>query len=177
LDDNDLFSKESASIFGLTKDEIVLTGITGGAIAGAAIDLVFAGHTVLLGGVIGAAIGGAGAFFGFDKLSEKKILGSKIGDLSIKMGPMKNRNFPYILLGRSLYHLYIISHRSHAKRESIVLDGDKTFKDMWLKENIKKELEKSHKIFRSGDKIESRDIDEYSRLITDAIRNIDSSIL
>jgi len=176
LDENDLFSQESASIFGLTKEEIVLTGITGGAIAGAAVDLLFAGHTALLGGAIGAVVGGAGAFFGFNELSEKKILGSKIGELSLRMGPMKNRNFPYILLGRSLYHLYVISHRSHAHRDSIELDADEKFKDMWLKDNIKKPLEKLHKKFRSGEKINDEDMDEYAILVAKAIENINSEI-
>lgn len=172
LDDNDLFSQESASIFGLTKKEIIMTGITGGAAVGAGIDLLFAGHTALLGGAIGAIVGGTSAYLGFDELSETKVLGMKLGRTYIEMGPMKNRNFPYILLGRSLYHLYVISNRSHAHRGSIELDMDESFRDKWLDDTIKKPLEKLHKKFRSAESIDDEDIQTYTSLVEESMDNI-----
>ena len=69
----DLFSEETASVFGLTRKELLITGVTSGAVTGAGIDLLFAGHTLLLGGAIGALVGGTGAYFGFNELSEVKV--------------------------------------------------------------------------------------------------------
>lgn len=175
FDGVDLFSKESASIFGLTRKELVITGATGGAVAGAGIDLLFAGHTLLLGGAIGAIVGGVGAYWGFDELSDIKVLGKRIGDRYLEMGPMENRNFPYILLGRSLYHAHTLINRSHAKRGLVEFDMDESFKLQWLDDDTRKALEKLHKKFRSAKDIDTEDIKEYEELVLKSLKKVASS--
>jgi len=165
FDGLDLFSEESASVFGLTRKELIITGATSGAVTGAGIDLLFAGHTLLLGGVIGALVGGTGAYFGFNELSEVKVLGQKLGKHYLQIGPMDNRNFPYILLGRAIFHAYHIATRSHAMRDVEDLSMDSTFKERWLDENLRKSLEKYHKMFRSGDEVSVESLKEYEGVI------------
>jgi GTPase Era involved in 16S rRNA processing len=161
----DLFSEQSASVFGLTRKELMVTGVSSGAMTGGAIDLMFVGHTFFLGGAIGAVVGGVGAYFGFKELSEIKVLGQSIGKRHIQIGPMQNRNFPYILLGRAIFHALHIATRSHARREVENLTMDSTFKDQWLNEKLRKKLEEKHKLFRSGESIEKEDIEAYTTLI------------
>jgi len=168
----DLFSKESASIFGLTREEMVVTGMTGGAITGAGVDLLFAGHTLLLGGAIGAVVGGVGAYFGFDQISEVKVLGRTLGSRYLEVGPMENRNFPYILLGRALYHLSVLSKRSHARREAVSITMDASFKEKWLDEKLRKSLEKLHKKFRSGDAVKKEEREAYESLVLEALKKV-----
>jgi len=177
FDGVDLFSKESASIFGLTRKELVITGATGGAVAGAGIDLLFAGHTLLLGGAIGAIVGGVGAYWGFDELSDIKVLGKRIGDRYLEMGPMENRNFPYILLGRSLYHAHTLINRSHAKRGLVEFDMDESFKLQWLDDDTKKALEKLHKKFRSAKEIDTEDLKEYKELVLKSLKKLPLMII
>ena len=165
FDTLDLFSKEAASVFGLTRKELMITGATSGAVTGAGIDLLFLGHTFFLGGVVGAAVGGVGAYFGFEELSEVKVLGKTLGKKYLQMGPMENRNFPYILLGRAIYHATTIASLSHAKREEITLTMDSTFKDKWLDEEMRKTLEGYHKRFRSGDVVEAEVLVEYEGVV------------
>jgi len=172
LEGMDLFSKKSASIFGLTKEEMVTTGITGGAITGAGVDLLFAGHTLLLGGMIGAAVGGVGAYLGFDQISEVKVLGKTLGNRYLETGPMKNRNFPYILLGRALYHLSLLAKRSHAERDAAVIIMDSSFKEKWLDEKMRKSLEKLHKKFRSGDAVKKEESEAYEALVLEALKKV-----
>lgn len=172
FDDLDLFSQEAASVFGLTRKELVITGATSGAIAGAGIDLLFLGHTLLLGGAIGAMAGSVGAYFGFEELSDIKVLGQKLGKHTLQMGPMKNRNFPYILLGRAIFHAYHIAKRSHALRDVEELFMDGTFKDKWLDEDLRKSLEKYHKIFRSGDEVSVEVLGEYEKLIEGVLEKL-----
>ncbi len=161
LNDLDLFSQESASIFGLTRKEMVMTGMLTGAAAGAGIDLLFAGHTLLLGGLIGGAVGAVGAYVGFDELSEMRVLGQQIGSRYLEIGPMQNRNFPYILLGRALYYLHALTQRSHAKRDKLALDMDSDFKDRWLDDETAKALEKQFKMLRSDNgSIDTKELDE-----------------
>ena len=150
LDDLDLFSKESESLFGLSRKEMTNTGMFTGAAAGAGIDLLFAGHTLLLGGLIGGAAGAMSAYMGFNELSDTKILGQKLGSRYLEMGPMQNRNFPYILLGRALYHLHVLTTRSHAKRNIASINASSKFKTQWLDSEDNKKLEKYFKILRSS---------------------------
>jgi len=172
FDGLDLFSEESASVFGLTRKELIITGATSGAVTGAGIDLLFAGHTMFLGGAIGAIVGGTGAYFGFNELSEVKVLGQKLGRRYLQIGPMDNRNFPYILLGRAIYHAYHIATRSHALRDIENLSMDSSFKEKWLDENLRKSLEKYHKIFRSGDEVSVESLREYVVLIEGVLEKL-----
>jgi GTPase Era involved in 16S rRNA processing len=169
----DLFSEQSASIFGLTRKELLVTAATGGAVTGAGIDLLFAGHTLLLGGAIGAVIGGAGAYFGFNELADVKVLGQHLGKHSLETGPMKNRNFPYILLGRALYHMMKVINRSHAVRSVVEVSMESSFKEQWLDETLRTSLEKYHKMFRSGKEVENEVLQQYSALIKRVLENFD----
>jgi len=168
----DLFSEETASVFGLTRKELIITGATSGAVTGAGIDLLFAGHTLFLGGAIGALVGGTGAFFGFDELSEVKVLGQTLGKRYLEMGPMENRNFPYILLGRAIYHTVKVAKMSHAKREMFDINMDQTFKEKWLSDTLRKDLETYHKKFRSGKALEPRELREYEELIENVLTHL-----
>ena len=161
----DLFSEETESVFGLTKKELMITAASSGAITGAGVDLLFAGHTLFMGGIIGGLVGGVGAYFGFDELSEIKVLGKTLGKRYLQMGPMENRNFPYILLGRALYHTVKVSKRSHAVRGVADLEKESSFKDKWLNEDLRKSLEKYHKMFRSGKEVDVKMLEEYEALI------------
>ena len=168
----DLFSEETASVFGLTRKELLITGVTSGAVTGAGIDLLFAGHTLLLGGVIGAVVGGTGAYFGFNELSEVKVLGQTMGKRYLEMGPMENRNFPYILLGRAIYHTMKVAQTSHAKREVFDIEMDQTFKEKWLDDTSRKSLEKYHKKFRSGKALEAGELHEYEEMMKRILKHL-----
>lgn len=172
FEDMDLFSEESASIFGLTRKELMITAASSGAVAGAGVDLLFAGHTLLLGGAIGAAIGGVGAYFGFNELSEIKVLGGTLGKHYLQMGPMENKNFPYILLGRVIYHTLKVSRLSHALRDIEEVTMDSTFKKKWLDAELRKSLEKYHKVFRSGKEVSAEILKEYEVLLTGALKQL-----
>jgi len=150
FDGMDLFSKESASLFGLSRKELLITGTTGGAMTGAGIDLLLGGSTLFLGSAIGAVLGGAGVFFGFNELSEVKVLGQKLGKKYLEAGPMKNVNFPYILLNRALFHATKIASRSHALRNKVMLEMGRDFTEKWMDDEVRNSLEKYHAVFRSG---------------------------
>ena len=172
FDEMDLFSKESASIFGLTRKEILVTGTVGGAAAGAGIDLLFGGATLLLGSAIGAAVGGIGAYWGFEELSEIRILGTTLGKRYLEMGPMTNRNFPYILLGRALYHAHTVASRSHAVRGTVRLTMNETFKERWFDESLRDALEKYHRQFRSGETLKEEELKEYESSILRSLEKL-----
>lgn len=107
----DLFSKESNSIFGLEKRDLIIAGSIGGAITGSGIDLMVGGSSFLMGSALGPLAGGAGAIFGFVKLAKVEILGRKIGNQTLNIGPVTDSNFPFILLRRALYYTKEVANR------------------------------------------------------------------
>jgi len=172
FDGMDLFSKESASLFGLSRKELLITGTTGGAMTGAGIDLLLGGSTLFLGSAIGAVLGGAGVFFGFNELSEVKVLGQKLGKKYLEAGPMKNVNFPYILLNRALFHATKIASRSHALRNKVMLEMGRDFTEKWIDDEVRKSLEKYHRFFCSEDEVKPEVIQEYQVLILTVLKRL-----
>ncbi len=164
LDEVGLFSQESASIFGLSQKELILTGASAGAITGAGLDLLVAGSSLFLGTVIGGVVGGVGAMFGFDNLYELKVLGQSVGRRELTVGPMQNLNFPYVLLGRVLYHASLMAKRSHAKRGAVDLK-DVSFTEGVISAEARKVLEKVHVKLRKSKELEKEELEEYSKII------------
>ncbi|MBX2869217.1 MAG: GTPase/DUF3482 domain-containing protein [Acidiferrobacterales bacterium] len=121
LSEEDLFSESTWSIFGLSRDQLVTTGIVGGAAGGTLLDLGSGGLTLFLGSGIGALVGGAGAWFGSQKMVKTRVLGLPLGGSEWVIGPVVNPNFPWVLLGRAMNHLQHLCRRTHARRDALVL--------------------------------------------------------
>jgi len=164
LDRVGLFSKESASIFGLSQKELIITGASAGAVTGAGFDLLVGGSSLFLGSLIGSVVGGVGAMFGFDNLYEVKVLGQSLGKRELTIGPMQNLNFPYVLLGRSLYHASMIAKRSHAVRENLNLENS-SFTEKIMDAENRKGLEKVHLKLRKGEELEEESLEAYRKLV------------
>ena len=164
LEEMGLFSKESASIFGLSQKELILTGASAGAITGGGLDLLVAGSSLFLGTLIGGVVGGVGAMYGFNNLYELKVLGQSVGRRELSVGPMQNLNFPYVLLGRALYHASLLAKRSHATRGAIDLQ-DASFTEEVISSEARKILEKVHVKLRKGKELNNEELEEYSKTI------------
>ncbi|MDH3689909.1 MAG: DUF3482 domain-containing protein [Gammaproteobacteria bacterium] len=119
----DLFSKQSWLLWGLTRRQLITAGAIGGALAGGGIDLALGGASLMLGTAIGGAVGTASALFSFDRMIEAKVLGLPLGGQEVRVGPVSNTNFPYVVLGRALYHHALIAGRSHALRAELTVDS------------------------------------------------------
>ena len=119
--DDDLFSRQTWLLFGLTRQQLIATGALGGAAAGGVIDLVAHGTSLLLGSGVGAIAGGVSAWLTSDRIANIKVLGHSLGGKEISIGPMRNINFPYVVLGRALLHLRMVEQRTHAYRGPLEL--------------------------------------------------------
>ena len=172
IDEIGLFSQESASVFGLSEKELLITGASAGVIAGAGVDLMFAGSTFFMGSIIGGLIGGVGAKFGFNNLYEMKVLGQKIGKQELIIGPMKNLNFPYILLGRALYHASTIAKRSHALRDNLHLDKEDFFMDEVIDSKLRKKLEELHVQLRKGSDLKEESLLKYKEVVLESFTKL-----
>lgn len=118
--DTDLFTERSWQLFGLSKTQLLATGAVSGAVAGGTVDLLVGGSSLLLGSVVGSALGSLTAWFGAPELAKLKVLGVPLGGATASVGPIKDTNFPWVLLGRACLHHTLISERNHAVRETLL---------------------------------------------------------
>jgi Domain of unknown function (DUF3482)/50S ribosome-binding GTPase len=123
LVEQDLFSIDHWFLWGLNRRQLVASGVAGGAAVGGAIDAAAHGASLLAGLVIGAALGGAGAWWSSHRLARVRVFALPLGGQLLRCGPAASPNFPYVALGRALYHHARIAGRTHAVRSPLAL-GD-----------------------------------------------------
>lgn len=107
--DHDLFSKETREILGLKKKELYTVGISSGVLAGGSLDAMVGGTSFFAGAGIGGVLGGIGTVY----LTKKGI---NLTRKKMTIGPMKDPNFPWILIDRETTFVQALLRRTHADR-------------------------------------------------------------
>ena len=79
----------------------------------------------MLGALGGGLLGAGSAWLGADSISSFHVQGLPLGGYEAHQGPIQNRNFPYVALGRFLYLADALRHRTHAHRDKLqISEGD-----------------------------------------------------
>ncbi len=118
---DDLFDTDKWYAWGLDKYQLTKVAAIAGATTGGAIDLAVAGQTFMLGAITGTILGSSAAWFGADSLSKLTVKGLPLGGVEARQGPIKNKNFPYVVLARFLYVHRQLEDRNHALRDELVV--------------------------------------------------------
>lgn len=144
--ESDLFAAEQWRLFGLSRGQLALVGAAGGAATGAGIDLMAGGHSFMVGAVIGTVVGTVSALGGGSKAAKVRSdgmlgrlpggrwlgrlpgvsglpgVGRPLGGRELRIGPCRNVNFAYVVLGRAMHHADRVARRTHADRGTLALD-------------------------------------------------------
>lgn len=115
----DLFDCEQWYMWGLSKQQLATVGAITGAAAGATADAMVAGQSLMLGAIGGGLLGFGSAWLGANKLVNAKVIGLPLGGYEACYGPIKNKNFPYVVIGRFIYLHQQVSQRNHAMRNAM----------------------------------------------------------
>ncbi len=154
--ENNLFDTEKWIVWGLNRKRLTAAAVMAGAATGAAIDLSLAGSSLMLGAVGGGLVAGGSAWFGADRIANFKVKGLPVGGFEARQGPIKSRNFPYVVLGRYLYLQKALSNRTHAQRDSIEInESDLIERIAQLTRTQQGELHKSLERLRSQKSVEN----------------------
>lgn len=114
----DLFSKRTWQLLGLTPGQLAIaSGVTGGIIGGM-IDAAAAGLTFGIFTAIGGLAGAGAGFFGGRRMVGKKVVGLNLGGIHIQIGPNENIQLMFILLDRALMYYSHVIHRAHGRRDN-----------------------------------------------------------
>ena len=129
----DLFAVKTWQFLGLTSNQLTMAGALSGAALGVGLDAMTAGISfgvfTAIGGMIGAA---TAAMKGRELLSGTRLLGMKLDEQKLQVGPVTNVQLLYILLDRALIYFTHIVNWAHGRRDysDVVLldDGEETDK-------------------------------------------------
>ncbi len=113
----DLLSEKSWRFLGVSQRQLIMAGAAGGAALGISIDAATIGTSFGLFALAGGLIGAAGtALKGKELLSGVRILGLKMDNRVVTMGPVNNLQLLYIFLDRVLLYIDLLLQRSHARQ-------------------------------------------------------------
>ncbi len=121
--DEDLFDTSTWSRLGLTRTQLAISAAASGAILGGGIDLMTGGASLLAGAAIGGAVGLVSTLAAWQQLAGMRVLGSSLAGKLLRVGPIRDPNFAWIVLDRALmFHAEVANH-PHARRTAVELSG------------------------------------------------------
>ena len=113
----DLFSESTWKFLGLSRNQQIAAATVGGAGIAAAIDAATFGTSFGLFAAVGGIAGATWAALGGKGLAQTRVLGIPLGGQETQIGPVKNIQFLYVLLDRSLLYYAHISNWAHGRRD------------------------------------------------------------
>lgn len=131
---DELFVGEAWEFFGLSKTQLIISGTLAGALGGIGLDAATVGHSFGLGAALGASVGATGTAIlslreprATIKLAVAEIVA---GQRKLVVGPTEHPNFPWVVLGRAVYHARLLRERPHARREPLLLRHEESSKPL-----------------------------------------------
>ncbi|XOF32174.1 MAG: GTPase/DUF3482 domain-containing protein [Candidatus Electrothrix sp. YB6] len=114
----DLFAARTWQFLGLTAKQLTMAGAVSGAALGAGLDTLAGGITFGVFTGIGGAIGAAAAAIkGKEILFGTRLLGMKLDQENLQVGPVTNIQLLYILLDRALLFYSYVINWAHGRRD------------------------------------------------------------
>lgn len=114
----DLFSEKTWEFLGLNRSQLVMAGALSGAALGAGVDVAAAGLSFGVFSTLGGIMGAAGtALKGREFLSGSRLLGMRLDEQRLTVGPVRNIQLLFVLLDRQfLFYSHIINW-AHGRRD------------------------------------------------------------
>jgi len=113
----DLFSESTWKFLGLTRNQQIAAAGLGGAGIAAALDAATLGASFGVFAALGGIAGAGWAAWSSKDLARTRILGMPLGGRELQIGPVRNIQFLYILLDRSLIYYSHIINWAHGRRD------------------------------------------------------------
>jgi GTP-binding protein EngB required for normal cell division len=123
-----LFSERVWKVLGLDRAQLTWAAALAGGAAGAGLDVAFTGITAGVFTAAGALLGAVTAYFGGGSLARLKRRGPRLfgipllprlGKTELKIGPLHNLQFFFVLIDRALIFFSYVIHWAHGRRDPV----------------------------------------------------------
>lgn len=121
LQSDHLMDQEKWFLWGLDRKQLAMISAAAGASLGFGADLAVGGHSLFLGGIGGGAVGALSGWFGSDWLRSRLPEWLPYHQKQQQLGPVRDPNFGFVILGRALEHARAMLAHSHADQRSLQL--------------------------------------------------------
>jgi len=124
----DLFSERVWRVLGLDRTQLMWAAALAGGTGGAGLDVLFSGISAGVFTAGGALLGALSAYFGGERLARVKApgprllgldLSPRLGRTQLKIGPMHNVQFFFVLLDRALIFFSYVINWAHGRRDQL----------------------------------------------------------
>lgn len=120
----ELMNREQWSLWGLNRRQLVVASAGAGAAIGFVADVGLGGHSLMAGTLGGGLLGGVSGWLGTNALKDKLPMWLQISARKKVLGPVRDPNFAFVILARSLAHASAMLSHSHANRDELVIHED-----------------------------------------------------
>ena len=118
----DLFDQDAWYLFGLDRQKIIVLSASAGAAAGAVLDAGVGGASFMTGAIAGGVTSGLASIAATLKPEKLRFRGVPLAGKSLVAGPVKDLRFAFVVLGRLVGFLELVSQRTHADRSRAKLE-------------------------------------------------------
>ncbi|WP_275097967.1 DUF3482 domain-containing protein [Sedimenticola hydrogenitrophicus] len=139
VDRSELMDTSQWTLWGLGKHQLALVSAGAGAAIGLLADAGLGGASLLTGVISGGVLGGLSGWFGADWVKQRIPSWLQVSAERHRLGPVKDPNFAFVILGRALSHARAMLARSHADRERLVIgeEGIRRMRSLELKTQVR----------------------------------------
>jgi len=121
---SELMDQEQWYLWGLDRTQLALISATAGATLGLGADLATGGHSLLMGSIGGGLLGGLSGWIGGNWLHGKLPGWLPYHQNRKQLGPVRDPNFGFVILGRALQHAGAMLSHSHADQRTLQIDPE-----------------------------------------------------
>lgn len=121
---SELMDQELWSLWGLNRKQLSLVSAAAGASLGFGADMLVGGQSLLLGSIGGGLIGGMSGWVGSDWLRKQLPNWLPYYKKKQQLGPIRDANFAFVILGRALQHALAMLQHSHADPGQLKLGNE-----------------------------------------------------
>lgn len=167
-DYSDMFDQGQWYLFGLDRKKLVTLSTAAGAATGALLDVGLGGASLMIGAIGGGLLSGAASLLLSQAPENIQIKGMPLGGKTITVGPVKNLQFSFVLLGRMLDYQHKIATRAHADRSTLELES--TSDSHWLNTlSHKKQVKLTYLLKRSAIGLKNKELTTLKSIIAELI--------
>lgn len=136
---SELMDESQWTLWGLEKKQLVLVSAAAGATLGLLADAGLGGSSLFAGAIGGGVLGGVSGWLGLDWFKQQLPAWLQFSAEQHLLGPVKDPNFAFVILGRALSHARAMLARSHADRERLTIHqaGDHFMQSLEMKVQIR----------------------------------------
>lgn len=148
---SELMDESQWTLWGLEKKQLVLVSAAAGATLGLLADAGLGGSSLFAGAIGGGVLGGVSGWLGLDWFKQQLPAWLQFSAEQHLLGPVKDPNFAFVILGRALSHARAMLARSHADRERLTIHqaGDHFMQSLEMKVQIRL-LKQCKQLVRQG---------------------------